>query len=229
MSRRRSSLRSLFCLATLAAALPGAALAAPRDVQIVDIDFATQVIELFNFGASTEPLDGWRFCSHDDSFIRRYTTAGGLNGVSIAPGASLFIHLNDDANGQPGHIDQPAGNFAEPLTAGAYGLQLYFAPVSFGNGNTIADHLQWSLGGIDDTTADERSDEAEAGGVWVDQSEWIATDVGATNVMLDAGSNGLVLHGPVDYRVPEPGFGVGLASAVVFGAATGRRARRRRP
>jgi hypothetical protein len=46
------------------------ATAAPRDVQIVEVNFSTQVIELFNFGAATEDLSGWRFCSHNSTSVR---------------------------------------------------------------------------------------------------------------------------------------------------------------
>ena len=212
----------LFALLVFGALAPRAD-AAPRDVQIVGIDFDTQVIELFNFGTTTEDLDGWRFCSHDATFVRRYSSSAGLNGVSIDPGASLFIHLDNDANGQPDRIDRPAGNWALPLDQDAYGLQLYFTPVSFGNGATIADHLQWSLGGADNATADERSDEAEAGGVWTDQSLWISTAASDDFVMLNEASNGLVLHGPSDYTVPEPGFALSLGAGLIGLNAIGRR------
>lgn len=127
----------------------------------------------------------------------------------------LFIHLNNDANGAAGRIDRPSGAWALPLDQDAYGLQLYFTPVSFGNGATIADHLQWSLGGVDNATADERSDEAENGGVWTDQDLWISTEIESDFVMLNEDANGLVLHGPSDYTVPEPGFGIGLATSFV--------------
>jgi hypothetical protein len=192
-------------------------------VQIVEVDFSTQVIELFNFGATTEDLTGWRFCSHDVDSVRQYSDAAGLNGVSIAPGASLFIHFLNDANAQPGHIDRPAGNFAEPFDAAAHGLQLYFPPVSFGLGASIADHVQWSIDGMDDVSADERSDEAETGGVWTDQSQWVVTQSDSTNIMLLEAANGLVLHGPTDYEAPEPAMTMLLGSGVLGLSALARR------
>ena len=223
MSLRLRSLPLLFLLVLLGSATMASA--APRDVQIVAIDFDTQVIELFNFGATTEPLDGWRFCSHDASFVRRYSSSTALNGLSIAPGESLFIHLNNDSGGASGSIDRPSGGWALPMDQDAYGLQLYFPPVSFGNGATIADHLQWSLGGVDNATADERSDEAEAGGVWTDQDLWISTVDDAGFLMLDEAANGLVLHGPDDYTVPEPGFSLALVSGLAWASVLGRRRR----
>jgi hypothetical protein len=182
------------------------ATAAPRDVQIVDVSFSTHVIELFNFGTATEDLSGWRFCSHNSTSVRLYSTPTALNGVSIGSSQSLFVHLSNDAEGQPGHIDRPEGGWADPLDPSAHGVQIYFPPVSFTNGNTIADHVQWSIDGVDDLIADERSDEAEAGGVWTDQSTWVITQPDSTSIMLNESANGLILHGPSDYtQVPEPG------------------------
>jgi hypothetical protein len=88
----------------------------------------------------------------------------------------------------------------------AHGLQIYFAPVVFTIGDTIADHVQWSIDGVDDLTADERSDEAETGGVWTDQSTWVITQSDSTSITLNESANGLILHGPSDYtQGPEPG------------------------
>ena len=177
--------------------------AAPRDVQITNVDFDSGVVELRNLGATTESLSGWRFCSHNTSFVRRYSGSAGLNGISLAPDESLFIHYNNDASqANEINISTIGGNFA-PLERDAYGLQIYFSPVSFGNGNTIADHLQWSLNGVDNTTADDRSDEAEAGGVWVDQSQWISVLANTDRVRL-TDLNGNVLHSPVNYALGDP-------------------------
>ena len=150
-------------------------LAAPRDVQIRSINFQTEEIELFNFGGQQEDLDGWQFCTHDDDQRLRYSSFLGLNGVSIASGESLFIHFNNDAPAQPNRLNRSAlgGVFATPLDQDAYGLALYFDPVTFSLGSTMADSLQWSLGGTDDNFADERSDEAQTGGLWQNQSEWM--------------------------------------------------------
>ena len=88
--------------------LPTVASAAPRDVQIVAFDFETQVMELFNFGPTSEDLSGWVFCSASATQVRRYTTFAALDGVSVGSGESLFIHLLNDSGGQPGTIDRPA-------------------------------------------------------------------------------------------------------------------------
>ncbi|MEO0972441.1 MAG: hypothetical protein AAFX85_05040 [Pseudomonadota bacterium] len=211
----------LFALLLLAAT--SLAWAAPRDVQIRSVNFDTGVVELFSFGAADEVLDGYRFCTHDEDQVRRYSSTGGLNGFTIEAGTSFFIHFNNDAPGDSDstNISDIAGNFATPLDAGAYGLQIYFPPVQFGNGNQIADHLQWSIDGLDDPSADDRSDEAESGGVWVDQSQWISTATDTVLItLLDA--SGAELHSPADYEatgaqaVPFPWFG-----ALTLGAALG--------
>lgn len=182
------------------------ATAASRDVQIVEVNFSTQVIELFNFGPATEDLSGWQFCSANSTFSFLYSLSTALNGVSIGPSQSLFVHLLSDAGGRPGHIDRPAGGWADPMDPSAHGLQIYFPPVVFLIGNTIADHVQWSIDGADDLIADERSDEAEVGGVWTDQSTWVITQSDSTSIRLNESANGLILHGPSDYtQVPEPG------------------------
>ncbi|MFP6876437.1 MAG: hypothetical protein VCA37_06385 [Roseibacillus sp.] len=147
----------------------------------------TSVVEMHNYGTTSQSLAGWRFCTHDENQIRRYSSTTGLNAVSIAAGESLFIHYPNDApGGDPAHLNRSTlGNFATPLDSDASGIQIYFRP-PFGAGANIADHLQWSIDGIDDLSADERSDEAEAGGVWVNQSEQISTTADTAMVQLDA-------------------------------------------
>ena len=147
--RRVHGFGAVLLASALCAAVAGAA---PRDVQFASVDFETSVIELHNFGVDTESLSGWQFCSHDDNESFRYSSPGSLNGVSIAAGESLFVHFLNDAGVTPGHMNLPGGPFALPLDRGPYGIQIYFAPVSFFNGSTIADHIQWSVGGVDNTT-----------------------------------------------------------------------------
>jgi hypothetical protein len=211
---------ALMCIVSISVAN-----AAPRDVQIVDVDFSTQVIELFNFASATEDLSGWQFCSHNSQFVRLYTSLTALNGVSIGSGQSLFVHLSNDAGGQPGHIDRPSGAWADPMDPSAHGLEIYFPPVIFTNGNAIADHVQWSIDGVDDLNADERSDEAEVGGVWTDQSTWVITHSDSTSIRLNESANGLILHGPSDYtQVPEPGMlAMWMSATVVLVFLKGRR------
>ena len=181
------------------------ALAGPRDVQITEVNLETEVVELQNLGTGIESLNGWRFCSHNTSFVRQYSAASGLNGISLAPGESLFVHFNNDASASNEiNISNIGGNFAA-LEQGSYGLQIYFPPtptgnISFGNENLIADHLQWSINGVDNATADDRSDEAEDGGVWVDQSEWISIAADTDIIRLTDLSN-TQLHSPANFAL----------------------------
>ncbi len=188
------------------AAMSPYALAAPRDVQIRSVDFTTNVVELHNFGAGTEPLDGWRFCTQDEDQILVYSLATGLNGRSLAPGGSLFIHMNNDAPLSPDAINaSTVGAFAGPVDAGpgAYAMSLFFPPVVFSNPGAMADHIMWSVGGLDNTVADERADEARNGGLWVNDARWIATTNFSLRIdLLD--TTGGVLHEPNDYFVTEP-------------------------
>ena len=182
--------------------------AAPRDVQFRSIDFQTAVVELHNFGTENESLDGWRFCTHDDNQERRYSSASALNGITLAPGDSLFFHVLDDAPANdPTRIDFP-GTPATPMTANVYAIQIYFpgsnGSVSFGNGALIADHLQWSIDGVDNTSADARSASAQSGGVWTDQSQWIATTAESEGLLL-TDSTVTFVHGPESYtNLPFP-------------------------
>jgi len=176
---------------------------AERDVQIRSIDLESGIIELFNFGTTDQSLSGWRFCTHDENEIRRYSSSTGLDGVTIEAQSSFTVHTNDDATGGSDSINLSAlGPFAQPVDTGPFGMQLYFPPAIFGDGNQVADHLQWSVDGVDNSTADERSDEAESGGVWIDQSQWIATTLDTTLIQL-VDTTGGVLHGPADYEVIE--------------------------
>ncbi|MEM9481003.1 MAG: hypothetical protein AAGA58_15225 [Verrucomicrobiota bacterium] len=185
-------------------AVAGGGTSVPRDVQIRSVDFDNGIVELYNFGPSAVDLDGWRFCTHDENEDRRYSSSSGLNGETIEAGTSLFIYFNNDApgGGDSDNLNRSSlGNFALPLdTTGAYAMQLYFPPISFGNGATIADNLQWSLNGLDNTSADFRSGAAQSGGVWANQSQWIDVSGVTTNIYLtDPAST--ELHGPNDYIV----------------------------
>ncbi|MCA9310784.1 MAG: hypothetical protein KDA21_06235 [Phycisphaerales bacterium] len=175
------------------------ALASPQDVQIRSVNFSTGVVELHNCGAGSESLVGYRFCTHDADMVRQYSGAGGLDSITLAPGASLFIHYNNDAPAAADHINVSTigGNFATPLDNDAYGMGLYWQ-IPFGTPGNIADHVQWSIDGIDNTTADERSDEAQAAGLWTDQSTWVATSASTTALRLTDTACGL-LHGPSSY------------------------------
>ncbi len=177
-----------------------------RFVQIRSVNLATSVLELYNSGTTSQSLAGWRFCTHDEDQVRRYSGASGLNNFTLASEQSLYVHFNNDAdpaNPQAVNISTIGGNFATPLDAsGAYGAQIYFQ-TSFGVGANIADHLQFSVDGVDNTTADDRSDEAE-GEVWVDQNEWISISLDTEMILLNASASDSEVNSPSDYTVVEP-------------------------
>ena len=50
-----------------------------RFVQIRSVNLTTSVLELFNSGTSSQSLAGWRFCTHDEDSVRRYSSTTGLN------------------------------------------------------------------------------------------------------------------------------------------------------
>ncbi len=190
-----------------------------RLVQITDIDFATGEITITNLGPGSQPLDGFRFCSNDNNEVARYSGAAGLNGITLAPGGSLIIHFNNDSPGGADRIDRLTlgGTWATPLGPDAYALGLYFPPISFGNGATMGDFVQWSIGGVPDLNADFRTDEAVNGGVWTDLADWVPTTSTSLGITLNdlAGNE---LHGPTDYTVNEPG-GCGPECDVIGGDA----------
>lgn len=194
----------------------GTAVAAPRDVMIRSIDTVNRILELHNFGSGTEDLSGYQFCSHDENQVRQYSSTTGLNGTSIEAGTSIFVHFNNDAPGDPDHLNLSSlgGSFAGPLDNGPFAISLYFPPVSFGNGGTMASHLQWSINGADNGNADERSDEAESGGLWTDQLLWVSTNPDTTKIALKPGAENSVLHAPEDYNVFAPSADNTLAVAL---------------
>jgi len=176
-----------------------------RFVQIRSVDLTTSVLELFNSGTDSQSLAGWRFCTHDENEVRRYSSTAGLNSFTLESGQSLFVHFNNDADPadpQAVNVSTIGGAFAQPMDAeGAYGAQIYFQ-TPFGVGANIADHIQFSLDGLDDVTADERSDEAQ-GEVWVDQNDWIAVSEDTEMIVLNDASLDNELHTPADYTVVD--------------------------
>ncbi len=184
----------------------GAVPAAPRDVMIRSIDTIDRILELHNFGAGNEDLSGYQFCSHDEGETRRYSGSTGLNGVTIEAGTSIFMHFNNDAPADPDHLNMSSlgGVVAGPLDNGPFSISLYFPPIDFNDGTQMASPLQWSIDGTDNSTADERSDEAENGGLWTNQSLWVSTGTDTTRIALKPGAETTVLHGPDDYFVFGP-------------------------
>ena len=63
--------------------------------------------------------------------------------------------------------------------------------------------MQWALNGVDNTSADERSETAEDGGLWTDQETWVATTEDASSILL-TDTSGAILHGPDNYEVIQP-------------------------
>ena len=179
------------------------------NVQFKSIDFVAGVIEITNCGDTTVDLDGWRFCSHSDLDDRDYTGLTSLNGRSLAPGESLFIHTQNDAD-EPDEINIAAlGNFEQlrGLTPGsAYSINLFWpngGSISFGSPADMADHVQWSFGGVNaGGLADTRNGVAFNAGLWTSTSNWIATSATTTRVNL-TDTTCAVLHSSANYEVIE--------------------------
>lgn len=178
-----------------------------RDVQFRSIDFDTAVIELHNFGDTAEPFTNWRFCTHDDDQVRRYSTSGALNSITLDPGESVFFYYNNDA--PAGATDafniSGLGNFATDLDQDSYAIGIYVNS-SFSNAAAVVDHLQWSIDGVDNETADARSVTAVNAGLWTNEAEWISTtaDTQRLELLLDDGAPISGIHGPSSYAVLEP-------------------------
>jgi len=195
-----------FIVPTTLALACGAAFGAPRDVKMASFDIDAGVVELTNFGSSGEDLSGWRFCSSNSSIVLRYSERTGFDGTSLAPGESIFVHLNNDASGADAIDYSSLGGTVAPVDRTAYAIGIYFpninGDVSFSDGNQIADFMQFSLNGADNTTANIRTDEAVDGGVWAVLNDWISiTNFSSSIELIDTAS---VLNDSSDYQVNEP-------------------------
>ena len=182
-----------------------------RGVQFTEVDFVNSTLTLTNLnGADSVDLSGWRFCSHDDNQMRRYSAAAGLNGISLAPNETLVVEFGA-VSGGPGTIGIGAigGNFAGPLDNGPFAIEIY-ETAPFGTAANMVDHLQWSIDGIDNITADARSSFAQTAGLWTDQNLWIATTAETELLVLNSPAADSILHGPSSYTalVPEPSVGI---------------------
>lgn len=204
MNRSKNAVVPVIAVLTLAA---GFASAAPRDVKFASFDIENAVVEMTNFGAGTEDLSGWRFCSNNTSVVLRYSGSAGFNGVSLAPGESIFVHINNDAPGTPDAINYSSlGGSVAPVEREAYAFAIYFpaanGSVSFGNGNLIADFIQFSFNGFDNTTANIRTDEAVNGGVWSSLTDWIpVTNFSSSIDLIDLDATN---NDSGDFQVNEP-------------------------
>lgn len=180
--------------------------AAPRDVQIREINFQAGTIELFNFGAASEALDGWQFCTFDEDDLFNYSDAAGLNGISIAPGGSLFIHTLNDAPVDPNRINVSsiagAFQFALPLDATSFAMSLYQSGLGFTTASRMVDHVMWNINGVNPGLT-SRADIAVAAGLWTSELDFVSTTAGTVSIQLSDMSGGL-LHGPANYAPVEP-------------------------
>lgn len=219
--------------------LPAPAAAISTAVQIASVDLATEVIEVRNFGGAPEPLDALSFCSHSDlGVVRQYTLPGlfpvvnAFEGVSLAPGGSIFVHLANDAPAQADHFDASELGVFAPLSNSGFALELYDfngSLADFTSAARIRDHLQWSTDGTNlGVAVSVRGQLAVSAGLWTASTAWVATAPDTVRVELTDESGG-TLHGPADYQVlPEPAAAAqSLGAAVALGAAS--HARRRWP
>lgn len=180
-----------------------------RDVQFRSIDLTTNVMEIHNFGAGAMSLAGWRFCSHSNAQTRRYTNAAALNAVTLNPGESMFIYLNNDSPGGALNFNATAiGTFANNFGQGPYAIALFWpngGSISFASIEDMVDHIQWNVNGITNAVADERSQQAVNAGLWTAATDWISTSGNSLSIgLIPAGGE---LHGPSDYAVAEPPMG----------------------
>lgn len=188
-----------------------------RQIQFASVDFVAGVIELHNFGDVDQPLDGWRFCTADEDQVLRYTLTTGLNGLVLAAGASLFIHMNNDAPaGDPNAINRsvagPDFGWALPFDLDAYGLGLYFPVngfVNFNLGSQMVDYVQWGDANVASTMANTRADEA-VGHVWNAADQFIFAFPATTRLVLRPvavidgnAADGTAIDSPDSYSVIE--------------------------
>jgi len=215
---------SVVCAGILSLVSSNDAAADNRDVQIRSIDFNASTLELHNFGITDIDLSGWRFCSHDLDQQRVYSSSTGLNGVLIEAGTSITIYFNNDAPPGVDNINRSQlVGFAQPLDQDAYGIQMYFPGtsgfVSFNDNSLIADHVQWNVLGATVGTAEARTAQAVATGLWTANGDFIATNNDSARIDLTDVSNGR-LHGPADYAVTNPDYRDVQIRSIDFDAET---------
>lgn len=203
--------------------------AAPRDVQISEIDFVNNTISITNFGAGTQGLSNWRFCSHDENQVRVYTGSSGFAGMSLESGESLTIHLDNDASGLYAiNASSLGGGFAGPLDpTNAYSIGFYFpggGSLSFGSSDDLADFVQWDLGGVGDDNADFRTVTAVNAGLWEQANEWAVTAANTERLVLVETDNSL-LHGASSYLAVVPAPTSAISGLSLMGLALMRRRR----
>jgi hypothetical protein len=180
-----------------------------EDIQFKSVDFENGIVELHNYGGNDQDLTGWRTCTHDFDEQRQYSAPGGLNGVMIESGTSIFLHFNSDAPADPDrhNISSIGGTFALPLDQDAYGFQIYHpdenGSVSFGNAELIADHVQWNIDGEGVGAAEARTAQVVSVGLWTAVGDFVATSSDSLSFDLTDFGDGR-LHGPSNYSVTNP-------------------------
>jgi hypothetical protein len=186
-----------------------------RQVQFANVDFVAGVIELHNFGDVDQPLDGWRFCTANQvaGQVLKYTLPAALDGRVLAPGASLFFHMNNDAPaGDPNAINRSDTgtdfNWALPFNREAYGLALYFPVngfVNFGSGAQMVDYVQWGDANVGATSTNIRADEAVLGQFWNAADEFVFATPATTRLVLRPAPivDGTTVDSPASYSVIE--------------------------
>ena len=101
--------------------------AAPRDIQFINIHPESEVLQLFNSSDEPISIEGWRFCSHNTSEVRRYTSPSTFDGVVIPAQTSFTIHLDDDAGfNEPLEFNASSLGLFAGFELDAYSISLYF-------------------------------------------------------------------------------------------------------
>lgn len=200
-----------------------------EDVQIRSIDFDNQVLELYNFGADTRTMDGWRFCSHDENVGFRYTSPTGMDGLSLSAGEALLFHWdNDAASANAMNINALGGGWIDDLSANGVGEAIsigLFRSAPFGSADNMIDHIQYSYNGVDVAGANNRGTVAVTAGLWTATDDWVSTSADSASLQLVVdpfpGASGST-HSASSYSVsavPEPSSAIvmlGLAGIAAF-------------
>ena len=178
-----------------------------EDVQIRSINLETQVLELHNFGDVARPLNGWRFCSHDEIDGFDYTSPTGLNGMSLKAGGSLFVHwLNNATMYNQVNIDSLGGESIDDLIADTPGSAIsigIYKTSGFGIADNLVDHIQYSFEGANVPSATPRGGVAVDAELWTATTDWISVDENSMSMLLTADPFPGVgnSHGPTSYEV----------------------------
>lgn len=195
-------MKNVFASLSALALLGSAALAAPRDIQIIEVNFATGVVTIQNLSFANQSISGFRFCTADDDQTLQYTSSTGLSGLSLDPFDDFRIYWNDDApvtdpNGR--NISDLGGLSAQPMDRGPWGLALYMQS-PFGIPANMVDYVQWtdSLMNPAILTADSRAPTATAALLWSAIPDFVVIDPAAESLILTDLANNTA-HSPADY------------------------------